>query len=119
MITPGFLVLLPNRLSFSPDAAYWIGQEPTMKFYEGAPVFAAEVQSEGDYGAMAERSIVEIRCDYFTAGTLGVWNVDLLSNNIESAYRDVSPETVIVFHRDSMARYRLANRSLRYAYAAP
>ncbi|HEX9918879.1 MAG TPA: Uma2 family endonuclease, partial [Pyrinomonadaceae bacterium] len=34
-----FKVSLPNRKSFSPDAAFYIG-EITMKFFEGAPVFA-------------------------------------------------------------------------------
>ena len=62
-----------------------------------------EVRSEGDYGAAAERSIVGKRCDYFAAGTLLVWDVDLLSGNIISAYRADSPETAIVFQRGSIA----------------
>jgi len=33
-----FHVHLPNRDSFSPDAALYIGPSPGMKFYEGAPV---------------------------------------------------------------------------------
>jgi Uma2 family endonuclease len=44
-----FIVNLPNRKSFSPDAAFYIG-DITMKFFEGAPVFAVEVRSESDYG---------------------------------------------------------------------
>src|SRR5690349_7504374 len=35
----GFIVDLPNRKSFSPDAAFYAGNL-TMKFLEGAPVFA-------------------------------------------------------------------------------
>src|SRR5580704_16766104 len=46
----GFLVNLPNRKSFSPDAAYYTGKRTGMRFLDGAPVFAAEVRSEGDYG---------------------------------------------------------------------
>src|ERR1051325_9094641 len=41
-----FVVNLPNRKSFSPDAAFYIGAA-TMKFFQGAPVFAVEVRSEG------------------------------------------------------------------------
>ena len=44
-------VNLPNRKSFSPDAAFYMGNDTGMKFFEGAPVFAAEVRSENDYGA--------------------------------------------------------------------
>ena len=39
----GFTVDLPNRKSFSPNAAYYVGHPTGMKFIEGAPVFAAEV----------------------------------------------------------------------------
>src|SRR5688500_16143628 len=38
----GFRVNLPNRESFSPDAAFHVGRRTHMKFLEGAPVFAAE-----------------------------------------------------------------------------
>src|ERR1041384_4853264 len=44
-----FVVNLPRRRSFSPDAGYYIGKL-TMKFSEGAPIFAVEVRSESDYG---------------------------------------------------------------------
>ncbi|MGH9801686.1 MAG: Uma2 family endonuclease, partial [Blastocatellia bacterium] len=61
----GFLVNLPNRKSFSPDAAWYEGElggkETEMDFYEGAPVFAAEVRSKLDYGQYAERQIEEKR----------------------------------------------------------
>ena len=53
----GFIVHLPGRDSFSPDAAFYAGGEITAKFLEGAPVFAVEVRSENDYGARAERKI--------------------------------------------------------------
>lgn len=72
----GFVVRLTNRHSFSPDAAYWTGDVPTMKFYEGAPVFAVEVRSENDYGAVAETEMRDKRRDYFAAGTEVVWDVD-------------------------------------------
>jgi Uma2 family endonuclease len=50
-----------------------------MKFYEGAPIFAVEVRSENDYGLKAEERIAEKRADYFVAGTLVMWDVDLLT----------------------------------------
>ena len=52
-----FVVNLPYRKSFSPDAAFYVGADSGMKFYEGAPVFAVEVRSEGDYGPRAERAM--------------------------------------------------------------
>src|ERR1700733_10799186 len=74
----GFRVDLPDRESFSPDAAWYVGELTGMKFLEGAPVFAAEVRSEHDYGA-AERELADKRKDYFAAGTKCVWDVDLQS----------------------------------------
>src|SRR5918911_3117573 len=74
----GFRVNLPNRKSFSPDAAFYVGKSSGMKFLEGAPVFAAEIRSENDYGREAELEIELKRKDYFAAGTLVVWDVDLL-----------------------------------------
>ena len=41
-----------------------------MKFYDGAPIFAAEVRSESDYGPDAEAAMARKRADYFAAGTL-------------------------------------------------
>ena len=73
-----FLVDLPNRKSFSPEAAYYTGPRARMKFLPRAPEFAAEVRSEGDYGTTAERQMAEKRADYFSAGTKVVWDVDLL-----------------------------------------
>ena len=50
----GFVVDLPHRQSFSPDASFHVG-ELSMEFVRGAPVFAVEVRSKGDYGPTAER----------------------------------------------------------------
>ncbi len=44
-----FVGNLSNRKSFSPDAAFYSGKWTGMKFFEGAPDFAVEVRSEGDY----------------------------------------------------------------------
>ncbi len=81
-VNVGFIVGLPHRRSFSPDVAFWVGGRLTEKFVEGAPVFAAEVRSGEDYGAAAERAMTAKRADYFAAGTLIVWDVDLRAETI-------------------------------------
>jgi Uma2 family endonuclease len=87
----GFLVDLPDRESFSPDAAFFTGQRTGMKFLNGAPIFAVEVRSDGDYGPMAEKNMADKRRDYFAAGTLVVWDVDLLCEDVIKAYRATDP----------------------------
>lgn len=41
-----------------------------------------EVRSEGDYGPAEEREMAAKRHDYFAAGTLVVWDVDVLRQEI-------------------------------------
>ncbi|MBI4471012.1 MAG: Uma2 family endonuclease [Acidobacteria bacterium] len=82
----GFIVNLPNRKSFSPDAAFFVGEAPGMRFIEGAPVFAVEVRSEGDREPRAESARAAKRADYFAAGTLIVWDVDLLGEEVIKAF---------------------------------
>lgn len=98
----GFAVNLPHRKSFSPDAAFYSGPM-TMKFLEGAPIFAAEVRSEGDYGATAEQEMARKRADYFAAGTLVVWDVDLLSDAVVRVYRAEHPDQATIYRRSEMA----------------
>jgi Uma2 family endonuclease len=99
----GFAVNLPNRDSFSPDAAWYVGNIDSMKFLEGAPIFAAEVRSENDYGRTAEKEIAEKRADYFAAGTLVVWDVDLLSEDVIKVYRASDPDNPTIYHRGEKA----------------
>jgi Uma2 family endonuclease len=99
----GFIVHLPNRTSFSPDAAFHTGGRAGMKFLEGAPVFAVEVRSEGDYGPAAERAMAEKRADYFAAGTLVVWDVDLLGDDVVRVYRANDPGHPTVYRRGERA----------------
>ena len=99
----GFLVDLPNRRSFSPDAAWYTGPSTGMKFLEGAPIFAAEVRSEDDYGRSAERAMAQKRADYFAAGTLVIWDVDLLSPDVIKSYTSEDPETPKIFRRGDIA----------------
>ena len=90
-----FRVDLPNRKSFSPDAAYMTQERSgSMRPIDGAPLFAVEVRSEKDYGPPTERAIAAKIADYFAAGTLAVWDVDLLSENVVTLYQpDTAPQT--------------------------
>src|SRR6185369_3620203 len=98
-----FVVDLPHRKSFCPDAAFYVGPDPGMKFFEGAPVFALEVRNEEDYGSEAERQIAQKRADYFAAGTLVVWDVDLLSDDLVRVYRASDPERPTIYRRGDTA----------------
>jgi Uma2 family endonuclease len=99
----GFHVHLPHRESFSPDAAYHVGPRTGMRFLEGAPIFAVEVRSEYDYGPAAERAIAEKRTDYFACGTLVVWDVDLLSEDVIKSYKASDLEHPVIFRRGETA----------------
>jgi Uma2 family endonuclease len=98
-----FVVHLTYRESFSPDAAFYVGPNPGMRFYEGAPQLAVEVRSEGDYGGTAEREIAAKRADYFAAGTKVVWDVDLLSDDVVRKYVAEEPSRPLIFRRGEMA----------------
>jgi Uma2 family endonuclease len=95
----GFLVRLPHRESFSPDAAWYTGPVRGLEFLEGAPVFAAEVRSKGDYGPQAEEAMAAKRADYFAAGTQVVWDVDLLADDVVRVYRAASPSRPAAAYR--------------------
>lgn len=99
----GFRVKLPHRELFSPDAAFYLGQPSGMKFFEGAPVFAVEVRSEYDYGPEAEHQMAGKRADYFAAGTLVVWDVDLLSDDVIKVYRAADPDHPKIYRRGDVA----------------
>jgi Uma2 family endonuclease len=98
-----FLINLPHRTSVSPDAAFHVGPSSKMKFIAGAPRFAAEVRSAGDYGPAAEAALADKRQDYFAAGTMVVWDVDLLSEDVVRVYRASDPLHPRVYRRGEMA----------------
>jgi Uma2 family endonuclease len=99
----GFRVQLPHRGSFSPDVAFYVGKPTGMKFLEGAPVFAVEIRSETDYGPAAERELEAKRRDYFAAGTVVVWDVDLLEPDTVKVYRANDPAHPTVYRRGELA----------------
>ncbi len=94
----GFVVDLPRRGSFSLDAAFHPGPLQGGRFLDGAPVFAAEVRSEDDYGARAEREMAEKRADYFA-----VWDVDVLREMVVRVYRAEDPDTPTVYRGGDVA----------------
>jgi Uma2 family endonuclease len=99
----GFVVNLPHRDSFSPDAAWYVGPDTGMRFCEGAPVCSVEIRSEHDYGPTAEREMAAKRSDYFACGTLVVWDVDLLSPDVIKSYKASDPDHPVIFRRGEMA----------------
>jgi len=99
----GFIVNLPHRRSFSPDTAFFKGELRGGLFLEGAPVFAVEVRSSDDYGPAAERRMAQKRADYFAAGTLVVWDVDVLREKVVRVYRSTDPDTPTVYGLSDIA----------------
>jgi Uma2 family endonuclease len=99
----GFAVNLPHRKSFSPDAAFYVGELRGGDFLEGAPVFAAEVRSKNDYGEKAEAAIARKRADYFACGTLVVWDVDVLREKVVRVYRTGAPDNPTVYRKGDTA----------------
>jgi Uma2 family endonuclease len=98
-----FAVKLPHRESLGPDASWYVGSPPDMRFPQGAPVFAVEVRSEYDYGPAAERAMREKRADYFACGTQVVWDVDLLNEDVIKSYKASDPENPVIFRRGEIA----------------
>ena len=99
----GFMVNLPDRGSFSPDAAWYVGNIDAMDFLAGAPIFAVEIRSKNDYGPKAERAISQKIVDYFSAGTQVIWDVDLLSQDVVKVYRRSAPTHPTIYRRGDMA----------------
>ena len=99
----GFIVNLPHRKSFSPDAAFFTGELQGGKFLDGAPIFAAEVRSENDYGPAAERKMAAKRADYFAAGTQVVWDVDVLQKKVVRVYRASAPDDPTIYYAGEIA----------------
>ncbi len=98
----GFLCDLPDRKSFSPDAAFYVGPPLEMGFLPQPPVFAVEVRSENDYGRVAEIAIAAKIADYLAAGTRCVWDVDLLNEEVRK-YTTDNPITPQIFRRGERA----------------
>ena len=113
----GFVVDLPNRGSFSPDAAWYVGDVDTMRFAQTAPRFAVEVRSENDYGPAAELAITQKTRDYFAAGTLVVWDVDLQSEDVIKKYSVDQIDSPTIYGRNDTADAEPAVAGWRFPVA--
>ena len=83
-----------------------------MDFIEGAPTFAVEVRSKGDYGDAAEEAMTAKRADYFEAGTAVVWDVDPVAGCVR-LYRPNAPDQPEIFARGELANAEPAVRGWR------
>ncbi|OFV93649.1 MAG: hypothetical protein A3G76_06075 [Acidobacteria bacterium RIFCSPLOWO2_12_FULL_65_11] len=95
--------VMASRRSFCPDVAFTTEHRLTGAFIHGAPIFAVEIRSESDYGRGAERAMAAMRAEYFAAGTLVVWDVDLLREHLVRVYRSSDPSTAIIYRRGEHA----------------
>ncbi len=99
----GFIVNLPHRESFSPDAAFYVGELKGGDFLQGPPVFAVEVRSKYDYGPQAEREIARKKADYFACGTRVFWDVDVLREKVVRVYRASDPDNPTIYRKGNRA----------------
>lgn len=113
-----FLVRLPGRRSFSPDVAFYVGPRSGGRFLEGAPRFAAEVRSASDRGPRADKAMAAKRADYFAAGTLVVWDVDVLEEERVLVHRASDPERPAIYRRGEIAEAEPALPGWRLAVDA-
>lgn len=74
----------------------------------GAPVFAVEVRSKKEYGPKAEAKMAAKRAGYFSAGTLVVWDVDVLRAGWVRVYRATSPAEPTLYRRGDRAEAEAA-----------
>lgn len=96
---------LPSgRQTLSPDSSLYLGpvSRKQIQFIDGAPIFAAEVRSENDYGPARDAYYEEKRGDYFAAGTLVVWDVDPVGETV-TASKAPDPATPIIYRRGDTA----------------
>ena len=100
--TVGFVVDLPHRKSFCPDASFNFGPT-TMKFVDGPPSFAVEIRSEDEYGPAAAAEMAAKRADYFATGSLVVWDVDFSRARCRARVRASDPEHPTVYRRGQLA----------------
>ena len=99
-----FLVDLPDRYSFCPDAAWRkVIHLHNNKFVDGAPDFAVEVRSAGHYSPSGGLKVLEKIKEYFAAGTQVVWDVDLLREGLIKKYTPETLDNPHVFKRGEIA----------------
>jgi Uma2 family endonuclease len=98
-----YLVDLPHRQAICPDVSWYTGSTAGVGYPRGAPVFAVEVRDWIDHGDEAERRMAAKRADYFAAGTLVIWDVDVLREKVIRAYRADDPGHATVYRQGETA----------------
>lgn len=100
----GVAFVSSDRRTFSPDSAWYAGEmSGGVRVMMGVPALAVEIRSPDDYGPAAERRLARKRADYFSAGTLVVWDVDVLREELIRVYRAEDPEEPDVYRRGEFA----------------
>ena len=93
-----------GRGSWSDEFENFGEENASPSVVEAAPASdAVEVRSEGDYGPSAEHEMARKRGDYFAAGTLVVWDVDLLSADVVKVYFASEPKKPTIYRRGDIA----------------
>jgi Uma2 family endonuclease len=110
-----FIMQTPRTQAFLPDVAWFVGEVAKAEVVYGAPALAVEVRSNGDYGRGAEREMAIKRDVYFAAGTLVVWDVDVLREGWIRVYHADDPENPVVFHQGEIADAEPAVPGWRFA----
>ena len=110
-----FIVDLPHRRSFCPDAGWYTGDPYASELLPGAPAFAVEIRDPEEEGDEAERRMAAKRVDYFAAGTQVAWDVDVLRDNLIRVYRPNYPESATVSRRGETADPEPAVPGWRFA----
>jgi Uma2 family endonuclease len=98
----GVTFVVSETRTFSPDAA-WHSEPAPRRLVRSAPLLAVEIRSESNYGPSAERELAWKRADYFATGTLIVWDVDVLREELIRVYRASDPENPTVYRRGEIA----------------
>jgi len=74
-----------------------------MRFLKKHRSFAVEVRSEEITGALQKSAWLQKDETYFAAGTLCVWDVDVLSDDLIKSYRSSDPESPFIYRRGDPA----------------
>ena len=109
---PDFCANCPIAALFRPTPLFTPAKAEKWDFFPQPPIFAVEVRSENDYGRRAEREIAQKRADYFAAGTLVVWDVDLRDEEVIAKYSAQNPQNPEIFRRGEIGERRTRSRRL-------
>lgn len=104
---------LPRRIGFvrRPAAVVETGEtaaalptgESLLSNLESQPDFIVEIGTSGDDSRLTERTLALTRATAFAAGTLVIWDVDLLRDEVVRVYRADDAATVTIYRRGEWA----------------